>query len=371
MKPKYLGAFHSSRSLGTVMDVAASSDNNSTTAAAAAVTLQVMFPSLGNKQIALPQAALRRVQRPTLFLATSGGAYFAVQPVPASSYTVTKKNNSSNKLTTSCRTYLIAGAAVSGEVCLVSADLSPSVAREEQVTVLCRFSAGRDLIKNITVVPAAQSHSSGRFLLVMCSSYDGTISDWVLAAHEDGGHTGGSSEKVIALRRGVTLVSSSSSSSSLSRAAMDTEAQRMIQSRRAYPLLLRRLRLDPRTQRYVSRSLRPKEARRKGEDSDDEELRLKKEEEDEEKSAAAAALHGDDDDDEATRSTGVAATFLFAEAGVLFASCLFERAVQSFMLVSSQGCEPPRGFYFNGRKTVRVDLSEARSVAEVPEELFQ
>ena len=66
-------------------------------------------------------------------------------------------------------------------------------------------------------------------------------------------------------------------------------------------------------------------------------------------------------------SSGVGAMFLFADAGVLFASCLFERTVQSFVFAATAGCEPPAGLMFDGARTVAVELDETRSVAEIPD----
>ena len=53
----------------------------------------------------------------------------------------------------------------------------------------------------------------------------------------------------------------------------------------------------------------------------------------------------------------------------MFASCLFERSVQSFLLVRTVGCELPPWMIFNGAKSVAVTLNTAPSVAEIPDEV--
>ena len=61
--------------------------------------------------------------------------------------------------------------------------------------------------------------------------------------------------------------------------------------------------------------------------------------------------------------------FFFPQANLIFASCLFERTMQTFLFARREGpFDLPKGMMFDGYKTVRIEHHESQQQQEQEDE---
>lgn len=336
LKSKYLSLYAGGRSIGSVVDVV-DADETEESSSKTTSMIKVMFPSLHHKKkapaLSFPQEALRRIERPKYFLTTNGGPYF-------STCIIRSQQQNENLLVA------IAGAAFNGEVCLVSISKQTqnvSVEGTVDISLLCRFRAGNDLIKNISCAvvhlqknrTTKNPHPESFFLL--CSSYDGTFSDWNLILDNEQEENGKIS--YFAQRRCVQLVACVDNEERNEKLEKLKSTHQKISDEMLllYPNLL--LFSDEKTTKKSSSN----------NDDDEDEGRNHK------NNLLPQQQFEQQQQQKGTAFSGVGSMFFFPEANVIFASCLFERTMQTFLFARREGpFELPEGMIFNGFKTVTV-----------------